>query len=435
MGQEASLPMDGRVDEELEEQARAPPSTVNPAPVPGPQHQHSGKGRKLINGIIKRNQHNGRAADHNSNINNHHTHDLESYEQREAARAAAAGGNLYLRDPTSSEEFALQKMPSTEPVGTTFFQPTIRADEIAKAEEARKPPALEAVAAALGRAPPPHPHHETHPPIPSAASGGSSKKGLFQSSGRSARGMISTMRNLSIGGALRKQKDVQDWEKQWDEDEDDDEDESDEEDEHHQLQQQPPLHSLKTTAAAAPPAVMTGSSLQRASEPTDLLSGPPPVTASYASSSAGVSSSSLMAAETTTMQQQAAGPDWDTEGIPQAPREAAGRKPDVQMFLPMLRVLGKGSFGKVRLVNGWCVRMGWCWNDTMRCGDTFFVLFFRLNVIILPFIAYNWILLGQHRIGICIAGGPRTKARRKRTRTTLRHENPQKDAPGQAATN
>ena len=349
MGQEASLPMDGRVDEELEEQARAPPSTVNPAPVPAPQH--SGKGRKLINGIIKRNQHNGRAADQNSNSNNHHTHDLESYEQREAARAAAAGGNLYLRDQTSSEEFALQKMPNTEPAGTTFFQPTIRADEIAKAEEARKPPALEAVAAALGRAPP-HPHHE-HPPIPSAASG-SNKKGLFQSSGRGARGMISSMRNLSIGGALRKQKDVQDWEKQWDEDEDDDEDESDEEDEHHQLQQQPPLHSLKATAAAAPPTVMTGSSLQRASEPTDLLSGPP-VTASYASS--GLSSSSLMAA-TTTVQQQAAGPDWDTEGIPQAPREATGRKPDVQMFLPMLRVLGKGSFGKVRLLIA-CWLVGW----------------------------------------------------------------------------
>ena len=28
----------------------------------------------------------------------------------------------------------------------------------------------------------------------------------------------------------------------------------------------------------------------------------------------------------------------------------------------------------------------------MRCGYTFFVLFFRLNIIILPFIAYNWIL-------------------------------------------
>jgi hypothetical protein len=39
--------------------------------------------------------------------------------------------------------------------------------------------------------------------------------------------------------------------------------------------------------------------------------------------------------------------EWDTGGMHGA-EEAGNLKPNVQMFLPMLRVLGKGSFGKVR---------------------------------------------------------------------------------------
>ena len=34
--------------------------------------------------------------------------------------------------------------------------------------------------------------------------------------------------------------------------------------------------------------------------------------------------------------------EWDT-----AVRQELDGKPDIEMFLPMLRVLGKGSFGKV----------------------------------------------------------------------------------------
>ena len=40
------------------------------------------------------------------------------------------------------------------------------------------------------------------------------------------------------------------------------------------------------------------------------------------------------------------GLEWDT-AVPKSEEE---RKPDVQMFMPMLRVLGKGSFGKVSVV-------------------------------------------------------------------------------------
>lgn len=354
MGQEASVPMDGRsvVEEELEEQARAPPSTVNPAPVPPPSHkEHHNKGRKLINGIMKRSAKGDKGGGGDlsgGNNSNYHGHDHESFEYREAARAAAAGGNLYLRDNATSEDYALQKMPSQqpgEPIGPTFYQPAVRNDEIAKAEEARKPPTLEAVAAALGRAPPSFAaSQQEHPPIPNSSSG--NKKGLF-TTGRSARGMINSMRNLSIGGALRKQKDVQDWEKQWDEDEDDESDEEEEEEE------PAPLHVSAAAAASAVPvplsptrpaaqAVATSLSRGVAAPPslavstaTDLLSAPTPVTAPLSP----------------TMHQQQAGPEWDTEGLPMISREAAGqRKPDVQMFLPMLRVLGKGSFGKVRFI-------------------------------------------------------------------------------------
>ena len=368
--------MDGRAEEEeLEEQARAPPSTDNPglgapsATAVSHAHQHHNhhplvghnKGRKLINGIMKRGTVKGEkttTAAATAPVGD----ELETYEYREAARAAVAGGNVYSRDNANSEDYALQKMPSqgAELMGSTFYQPAIRNDEIAKAEDARKPPALEAVAAALGRAPPSAAHNQQQQQQQQHPDGNNSKKGLFPA-GRSARGMINSMRNLSIGNALRsKQKDVQDWEKQWDEDDD-------ESDEGPEGLEQAPYYGASTAAApvpvplspprnaaaheittslaqgvAAPPFAATG--------PTDLLSAAARVTP--ATSTTTTSTSTCIGAPPSVHQQQQlqqVSPDWETESLSTVQRQvsAGQRKPDVQMFLPMLRVLGKGSFGKV----------------------------------------------------------------------------------------
>ena len=444
MGQEASLPMDGRaVEEELEEQARAPPSTINPPVMaPGqsqslihPFHKEQNKGRKLIHGIMKRSVKGDKNGDdHNnfnsSNSNSNAQHDLESYEYREGARAAVAGGNVYMRDNITSEDYALQKMPSQqgEMEGPTSFNPaSMRSDDSAKAEENRKPPMLEAVAAALGRVPPSassHQHQQNtdYPAIPNTTSGNNngSKKGLFPA-GRSARGMINSMRNLSIGSALRKQKDVQDWEKQWDEDEDDEsEEEEDATEEQSTIYSSaaaavpaikpafppragavPTLETSFSRGMAAAPSILASDSTDLLSDSTDLLSAT--IAVSTSSSSAPLSVQQ--------QQQQQVGPDWATEGLPVLQRETdkSQRKPDVQMFLPMLRVLGKGSFGKVsELMMMMLCSLKWWGNNK-----------------------------GMHESYSCVCfvtGCSRSKERRKRTRSALCHENSQKDPLGQTQT-
>ena len=49
--------------------------------------------------------------------------------------------------------------------------------------------------------------------------------------------------------------------------------------------------------------------------------------------------------------QESDGVEWDT-GAQQMPRK---EKPSIEMFLPMLRVLGKGSFGKVHSCIATCL--------------------------------------------------------------------------------
>ena len=223
------------------------------------------------------------------------------------------------------------------------------------------------------------------------------KKSIFP--GRAtARGaaLISSMRNLTLAGALRGgKKEVNDWEKQWDADEDDDSDEEDED------ETGTPSDGTSTgvrggstsekpssfTAQSAPlhyhgqvrPAMDAGHSelpmqphvQSGAMEPTV---GGPSVPIESASTLQNFNSGNNKVAFVTHdlsavhqhQQQQDLAAEWDMAGIqppsaivddqettsttvqttlPQQQREAT--KPNVQMFLPMLRVLGKGSFGKV----------------------------------------------------------------------------------------
>lgn len=135
------------------------------------------------------------------------------------------------------------------------------------------------------------------------------RKGLFQKPG-SGRGaaFINSMRNLSLGGRnqhnqVQKPKGtVSNWEQQWDEDDDSDGDEP-------EVAQQfasMPLHQQQQSAAATETLIddeNNASTAVQPQQPNDLL--------------------------------------WDSS----KPQEG---KPTLEMFLPMLRVLGKGSFGKVR---------------------------------------------------------------------------------------
>ena len=166
---------------------------------------------------------------------------VEDFESREAARAAATGGNVY------QQPAGLAKMPAQPQVGMLYEK---------------------------------------------------SKKGLGRAGARGA-ALVNSMRHLAIG--VRK-KEATEWEKNWDEDESDDEEED--------AVAAAPLHARQMEhgfSVPPPPAYP---------EPTDLLSEPLPG------------------------QEQLVDPkEWDTA-------DDTSQKPNARMF-PMLRVLGKGSFGKV----------------------------------------------------------------------------------------
>jgi len=205
--------------------------------------------------------------------------------------------------------------------------------------------------------------------------GGGGAGGLFPGRAQ-ARGaaLINSMRNLSLGGALsrtgsgkqqakgppsQQQQGVNNWEKQWDEDEDsDDEDDEGEEQTSALHQAQPGMDSVTAAAAAAP--VYLAQQQQQGqphdawqqqqviSEPSfDMAAAAPPqqqtpqapdlLSDDYATAVGGAEWDS---SESSHQQQQ----------FLQQQEQEAVAKPNVQMFMPMLRVLGKGSFGKVVLV-------------------------------------------------------------------------------------
>jgi hypothetical protein len=189
------------------------------------------------------------------------------------------------------------------------------------------------------------------------------KASLFRPTA-TARGVISQMRSLRINKQSvekpPKAEQVQDWEKQWYAD---DEDDSDEEEDvvaaspggYHNAASSsvPPVGGgsssagvvvTPTNAAMARPGLDSGPAIMSSSHvhlvtPPDLL----------ASGRAAPSSQMLAYSEVSLnhhQQQQHVHmqPDEVFTGV----LDPSGKKPDVAMFLPMLRVLGKGSFGKVR---------------------------------------------------------------------------------------
>lgn len=415
MGQEASVPVgeegqdsnnnnNGNSDAafSLEEQAKAPPSAVHPpsSTTSGLSPQKDTSKRKLaLPNILFHRSGGGNAKEQQQQQPQHHhhqapqhSHDVESFEYREAARAAAAGGNLYHQSSSdeslthsytnnnnSDDHYALHRMPvSHQPGALPIHDYNNNTNDIYSASTTvSKSPPLNYSVNGRGDAgdagllqhrpiegnPPATATYGTNNNINNSNSNsltgetsGSAKKGLFSTRGAaSARGMINSMRNLSLGGALRKQKEVNDWEKQWDEDEDDSDDGE---------------GGVDTTGVAA-------SAGQHGENSSALINGssslPPLVDGHlppYLTNDAGMPMpksptrppdlldlpSAYPPASTSPQRQQyqrdhlqqTGLETWDTADLPQDQYALDVRKPDVEMFLPVLRVLGKGSFGKVR---------------------------------------------------------------------------------------
>jgi len=143
------------------------------------------------------------------------------------------------------------------------------------------------------------------------------------------RALINSMRNLTVAtgnlkstGLPRKpdpvQREENEWESRWDADDDDSDGEEEQED--YQPEHDPTL--------VPPPKKMPSTT------PVDLLAAPVPTPASKQNEAF----SQISQAE-------------DEDLLFQKGKKVlAYKKPNVQMFLPLLRVLGKGSFGKVRFL-------------------------------------------------------------------------------------
>jgi hypothetical protein len=366
MGQEASLPAAAVSSEhpargdrdDLEEQARAPPTAIHPTIVTN-HHHHSNnttttatKGRKLL--PFRQQQ-------------QHPQHDhYQHFKNDESARAMAAAGNLYNSTQNESSDhdndvFILQKVEAGPPLYSTHHHHPQQQHQRTTHHHHHPPAAAAAAVVTTTQETTNNNNAEIILPEPKKGVGG-----LFP--GR-AKGMINTMRNLSIGGALRKQKEVQDWEKQWDEDESDDDEDDDEFDESQQeqeddmiLQANSSSTSLRSSTTLPSSATSSGNSIP----PPALVApmkrlGLSPKSASHGrgmslpsrpTSKKATSAPTIVA---TTAEDLLSAPlhvassaEWDTvPPPPPMPESIVERKPDVQMFMPMLRVLGKGSFGKV----------------------------------------------------------------------------------------
>ena len=426
----------------LDEMATAPPSSVNPPMGSG----GSGNANNPANGHLSapsspsRQSHNAPVsigstgghrnpgakisamfrANHHHHHNNPHHHgaskdgimdEYNYYESKETARAAAMGGNLYLNDSGDSADanegvasgghaYAPQHSGAAPPPPP---QPTNYYDGEPSDAYASHPDATTASNASSS-------NHNVAVGImfENKPGGGGSKRGLFQ--GRThARGaaLINSMRNLSLRGkqhAQHPKQEVGDWEKQWDEDEDDDSDDDDEGVEEgvvdtahgapqHAQHHAGGIHTMRPGMDVGHSSMSTPTALSakmghanqqphgmaaQQQQPEDLLSKP-------------LGNAGDLAAE------------WDTSASATGDMAAAAAaaaqiesesdmtaKPDVQMFMPMLRVLGKGSFGKVRYCN---VK-----DMSMKLLFSLWIQLSRMLVIVCLFY-FQQVVLVQKRVG------------------------------------
>jgi len=353
MGQEASLPQDG---EDFDEQARAPPSSVNP---PSTNHHHTGgrPGSKMIGTMLQRA---GAAA--------HHQQD---YESKEAAMAAADSGQLPFQNNGSDYGMQTQHLQQLQQSAqysshpTNFHQWT---PEEQQTYHHQQQLAMQQQQMMQNQQP-------QHYAQQSASANASSPTGVVYGApsgkkGGRGKALINSMRNLSIGQSIRSgvqatahvaaatanaavstaaavnatvkshsnRGGAAEWETRWDEDDDDSDGEEDEIDSkpsavnlaalpiphHYQQQQQPPDHTstqIPGTGAIQTHPPLSATPHSRANVVTPVKAAP------LRAGDRQISDDAL---------------EWDTGA-----QQDITSKPNIEMFMPLLRVLGKGSFGKV----------------------------------------------------------------------------------------
>lgn len=376
MGQEVSVP--ANQTDSLEEQAKAAPSTSNVDHLAvGRAGPGTGRTSRKIMGAMFRQSGITSTVSQNNNID---------FEQREASRAAALGGHIYIPDGSIDEytngntsythnELQIQLSDSGRDYDTALTTPS--ASNICPPQQnLSEHPQMTSVSQQ-------HSHLTTHSVVGMLFDKQqSAKKGLFAN--RGTRGVINTMRNLTLTGTLRKQKEATDWEKQWDDDDDDDSDGLEGADTNgapqHLVAQVsplklPPQSSSLQTPEARETAPHTMVSPQQSDflyenslssdvpgvspvSPPRNLQQPPCITPNSTEDRVTVSMHQIAddllskpvedCLPSANHQSEDDNVDWDIDF--KVPAHDNLTKPSVNMFMPMLRVLGKGSFGKVVLV-------------------------------------------------------------------------------------
>lgn len=297
MGNEGSLPEQGG-EQEFEDQARAPPSSSNPPVAPQP----STRGGRIVNAFRRNNNTPSEAAD---------------YAQRDSERIMnEQEQQQYYSQQPQQQMYPMPQQQQAMISDPYFAQTPTQTSQYTMPQQGESP-----VVGVMYQ-------NNTTP-----------KKGMNfrQGANTAGRTIINSMKNLTLTrkpSQIQRQasngKSVNDWEKQWDEDDDDEDDEEEE---------QVESTDVKTPAAAQPlhRQMRPGLDAGLSSAP---LSSAPLVTSTPPQKPHVVTEESIDQLKPVPDD----GVEWDTGD----PLEAPLDKPKVEMFLPLLRVLGKGSFGKVR---------------------------------------------------------------------------------------
>eukprot|EP00934_Nitzschia_sp_Nitz4_P001253 Nitzschia sp. Nitz4//scaffold1_size375055//207372//209583//NITZ4_000283-RA/size375055-augustus-gene-0.679-mRNA-1//1//CDS//3329541066//1253//frame0 len=325
MGNEGSVPQSG--EEEFEQQATEPPSAIHPpaqsaASASAPQiasasGQPQSRGGRMMNAVFHRRQNNNASASTQGGYRN------------QAGAPPMQAEDMVMMSPEQQQQYYHEQQDM-------YLQQQQYYNHQAY------PGATEGT----------FPSHPQGAAPASAAPAGSNpsppKKGMgFRPSGRPGAALINSMKNLSIGtGVLNRgqgnaasakspaHSTTKEWETKWDED-DSDEDE---------IPEKPPAHpsahnagQLQPDPMVMPPMVRPGMDVGLSSPPpTSII---PPMTPADPQTKAH-----LVTATPDHPGVVEDGVEWDTGVVP--PESLDYEKPNVQMFLPLLRVLGKGSFGK-----------------------------------------------------------------------------------------
>ena len=387
MGNETSLP-EGAADD-FEEQAKAPPTAIDPSGGSAPPQQQQPQqtsnntrgprpGARMIGAVFGKSSGSSpmrseKGPPPQQLQQQQQQHQNVYYTEHVQDGNSTPNGNPYMQGPPHHHGGP----PAGYPTDPTQQQYYAQQQQQYYMQQQQQQQQRQAYYGNPNQMPPhqpdyPPPHHMQQPQHPQQQQQQApennhnekptSKKSLFRGQA-SARGaaLISSMRNLSLGGALRGgnsnnqgKKEVQDWEKQWDEDEDDDSDEE----EMPSGRQGGPLGGHMTATTTAPPqlhAIRPGMDTGHSDASHPHVSTP-----TSDSKPHFVTPDTVYDAPASPKHQQRAvvnsapnSPNYIPESDDDALEWDTGHddsKPNMQMFMPMLRVLGKGSFGKVRIV-------------------------------------------------------------------------------------